>query len=68
MGFLRVAQARRRDFAALVARLLREQPRCAMPDLLNALVAAGEPVRVVYGTGNWLDIDSLADLVVAGSF
>ena len=68
MGFLRVSRERRRDFSAAVDRLLRENPRSSMADLLNALVAAGESVRVVYGTGNWLDIDSLADLVVAGSF
>jgi phosphoenolpyruvate phosphomutase len=68
MGFLRVSHARRRDFLAMVDRLLQQHPRSGMPDLLNALVAAGEPIRVVYGTGNWLDIDSLADLVVAGSF
>jgi phosphoenolpyruvate phosphomutase len=68
MGFLRVSRARRRDFSAAVDRLLRENPRSSMADLLNALVAAGESVRVVYGTGNWLDIDSLADLVAAGSF
>jgi len=68
MGFLRVSHARRRDFAAAVDRLMQQDPRSGMPDLLNALVGAGESIRVVYGTGNWLDIDSLADLVVAGSF
>jgi phosphoenolpyruvate phosphomutase len=68
MGFLRVSHARRRDFSDAVDHLLRQNPRSGMPDLLNALVAAGEPIHVVYGTGNWLDIDSLADLVVAGSF
>ncbi len=68
MGFLRVSRARRADFAALVASLLQRDPHAGMTDLLNALVAAGEPVHVVYGTGNWLDIDSLADLVAAASF
>jgi phosphoenolpyruvate phosphomutase len=68
MGFLRISRARRRDFSAILDRQLQRNPRCGMPDLLNALVAAGEPVRVLYSTGNWLDIDSLADLVAAGSF
>ena len=68
MGFLRVSRARRRDFSALVDRVLQQNPRSSMPELLNALRAAGESIRVVYGTGNWLDIDSLDDLVVAGSF
>ena len=68
MGFLRVAGARRADLVSLVQRLTAADPRAGMPQLLNALVAAGERVHVVYSTGNWLDIDSLADLVLAGSF
>jgi phosphoenolpyruvate phosphomutase len=68
MGFLRVAGPRRRDLRTIIQQLLADNPRAAMSDLLNALVARGEPVRVVYGTGNWLDIDSLGDLVLAGSF
>ena len=36
--------------------------------LLAALAADGESIRVVYTTGHWLDIDSLEDLVAAGSF
>ncbi len=68
MGFLRVAASRRTDFTRLVDEMIVERPRASMRDLLNALVAAGERVCVVYGTGNWLDIDSLDDLVVGGSF
>ena len=68
MGFLRVGRGRRRDFLAIVERVLQQDRRCGMPDLLNAVVAAGESVRVVYGTGHWLDVDSLADLIAAGSF
>lgn len=68
MGFLRVGAARRRDLSALVHEVLLRHPRGGIPDLLNALVARGESVRVVYGTGNWLDVDSLADVVAAGSF
>jgi phosphoenolpyruvate phosphomutase len=36
--------------------------------LMNALVRAGETVRVLYTTGGWLDIDSVEDIVLAGSF
>jgi phosphoenolpyruvate phosphomutase len=39
-----------------------------IPDLVNALVRSGRKVRVLYTTGNWLDIDSLDDLVLAGRF
>lgn len=40
----------------------------SMGDLFNRMVAAGLPVRVVYTTGHWLDIDEVDDLVLAGSF
>ncbi len=39
-----------------------------IPELVNALLASGQRVRVLYTTGNWLDIDSLDDLVLAGRF
>ncbi len=39
-----------------------------MNDLFNRLTAAGHKIRVVYTTGNWLDIDDVDDLVLAGSF
>lgn len=68
MGFLRVGAARRRDLSAIVHQVLQSHPRGGIPDLLNALVAGGERIRVVYGTGNWLDVDSVADLIAAGSF
>jgi hypothetical protein len=68
MGFLRVSAPRRGEVKALVRMLVERDASSGVPDLLNALVANGETVRVVYSTGNWLDIDSLADLVVAGSF
>jgi phosphoenolpyruvate phosphomutase len=37
-------------------------------DLLNRLVQAGEEVRVLYTVGNWIDIDSVEDLVMAAKF
>ncbi len=39
-----------------------------MNDLFNRLIAAGQRIRVIYTTGNWLDIDDVDDLVLAGSF
>ena len=68
MGFLRVSATRRSELTALVQSLVESDPQSGVPDLLNALVARGAGVRVVYSTGNWLDIDSVADVVVAGSF
>jgi phosphoenolpyruvate phosphomutase len=68
MGFLRVSKTRRDDLRRLVRRVLERDPRASVPSLLNALVAEGESIRVVYSTGNWLDIDSLDDLVLGGSF
>jgi phosphoenolpyruvate phosphomutase len=68
MGFLRIAASRRQDFARLIGEVIDGNARASMCDLLNVLVARGEHVRVVYGTGNWLDIDSLDDLVAAGRF
>ena len=39
-----------------------------IPTLLGHLVRRGENVRVLYSTGHWLDVDSLDDIVAAGSF
>lgn len=39
-----------------------------VPTMLNELVGRGETVRVLYSTGHWLDVDSLDDIVAAGSF
>ncbi|MGE0484793.1 MAG: phosphoenolpyruvate mutase [Gammaproteobacteria bacterium] len=49
--------AGREDFAAL-----------GMGDLLNDLIAAGHPVRVIYVHGHWMDVNSLRDLEHAGQF
>jgi phosphoenolpyruvate phosphomutase len=39
-----------------------------LPDLLNALVARGNPVHVWYVHGHWLDVNSAKDLESAGNF
>ena len=39
-----------------------------VPALLGELVRRGEKIRVLYSTGHWLDIDSLDDILAAGSF
>jgi len=70
MGFLRVAApALPRVRAAVAALAGRPGGRAAtLPDLLNELTAQGDAVRVIYTTGHWLDVDSLEDVVAAGSF
>ncbi len=37
-------------------------------DLFNELLRRGHRVRVVYTTGHWLDVDTLDDVLAAGSF
>jgi len=44
------------------------QRKAKLPALLNRLAAAGERIRVIYTSGNWLDVDSLDDVVSAATF
>jgi phosphoenolpyruvate phosphomutase len=70
MGFLRVNAKAVPRFSALVQDMA-SQPanrQAKLHELLNVLVARGEKVRVVYTTGHWLDVDSLADVLAAGQF
>ena len=39
-----------------------------VPVLLGELVRRGEKIRVLYSTGHWLDVDTLDDILAAGSF
>ena len=39
-----------------------------MTDLLNHLVESGKPVKVLYISGHWLDVNSLVDLSQASDF
>jgi phosphoenolpyruvate phosphomutase len=70
MGFLKcggrgVAVLREATAAALAS----AGPGAAtMRTLFAELIARGERVGVIYTSGHWLDIDSLDDVVAAGSF
>jgi len=44
------------------------EPRPPVSRLLNRLVEGGVEVRVCYTAGNWLDVDSLYDVIQAGKF
>jgi len=70
MGFLKVAKGSCALLRQVVADVLAGTGgrTSKIPDLVNALMARGQRVRVLYTTGNWLDIDSLDDLVLAGRF
>ena len=70
MGFLKIsAPALPRVRAAIDALVESSGKRKAkLPDLLNQLVSQKETVRVIYSTGHWLDVDSVEDVVTAGSF
>jgi phosphoenolpyruvate phosphomutase len=70
MGFLRVAAPALPRLRAVVAALAADPAnrRAKLHHLLAELVRRGEKVRVVYTTGHWLDVDSLDDVVAAGSF
>jgi phosphoenolpyruvate phosphomutase len=70
MGILRA----RGPALAMIRRVVLEmialpQNRTAkLHNLLSELVRRGERVRVIYTTGHWLDVDSLADVLAANRF
>lgn len=70
MGLLKVKASARQELRAAARELVvdRGLRQAKLLDLLNALVASGRRVRVVYTTGHWLDVDSLDDVVAAGEF
>jgi len=69
-GLLRVSESALPRFRAKVAAMADDNAnvKAKLHHLLSALAADGESIRVVYTTGHWLDIDTLDDLVAAGSF
>jgi len=69
-SLLRVSQSALPRFRAKAAELAADDnnKKAKLHHLLAALAADGESVRVIYTTGHWLDIDTLDDLVAAGSF
>ncbi|MCL1818298.1 MAG: phosphoenolpyruvate mutase, partial [Spirochaetaceae bacterium] len=70
VGALRVKAEKFSVFTAAAAKVLSgEDGRNAeIGHLMNLLAQSGETVRVLYTTGGWLDIDSVEDIVLAGSF
>jgi phosphoenolpyruvate phosphomutase len=70
MGILRVSAPALPRFRRAVAELtgLLEGRRAPLHRLLTHLVREGQEIRVAYTTGNWLDVDSIDDVIAAGSF
>lgn len=70
MGFLKVSPAAATLIAAVITELL-AQPgnrKATIPHLIQELLKRGQPIRVLYTVGHWLDINSLEDVVQAGEF
>jgi len=70
MGILRVSASGFPVFAELVSELAAqpENRHAKLHLLLDELVRLEQQVRVIYTIGHWLDVDSLDDVLAAGSF
>lgn len=70
MGFLKVSPGAARLITDLIAEMLAEpaNQKAGIPQLLQELLKRQYPVRVLYTVGHWLDINSMEDVVLAGSF
>jgi len=70
MGLLRVSANSLPLFSELVGELaaMPANRQAKLHHVLDELVRRGQTVRVVYTTGHWLDVDSLDDVLAAGSF
>jgi phosphoenolpyruvate phosphomutase len=71
MGLMKVSSEGARILSALLTRLAADPAKLRtmnLAALLRELLAEGKEIRVIYGSGNWLDIDSVEDLLAAGSF
>ena len=70
MGLLKVSKQAVPRLKRLVAEICSgaDGRNATLPILLNTLVHQEEAIRVVYTTGHWLDVDTVDDIVAAGSF
>ena len=69
-GILRVSTAAIPALREAVSGLLKtpEGRTAKLHVLLGQLVERGNPIRVLFTNGHWLDVDSLDDVVAASSF
>lgn len=70
MGFLKVSAGATKLITDIIVELLRNPAnrKANISQLLQELLRRRYPVRVLYTAGHWLDINSLDDVVQAGSF
>jgi phosphoenolpyruvate phosphomutase len=70
MGFLKVSPAATALITDVIVELLAKPAnrKANISQLLQELLKRQYPIRVLYTAGHWLDINSLDDLVQAGSF
>ncbi|MEC9376091.1 MAG: phosphoenolpyruvate mutase [Pseudomonadota bacterium] len=70
MGIMRVASRSMPILRSITEEILSDQSNreAKLHHLLSEIVQRNISVRVIYTTGHWLDIDSLEDVVAAGSF
>ena len=70
MGFLKVSSSAMPGFRAVVSKLMEnpENRQAKLFKLLSELTSHQQEIQVMYTTGHWLDVDSVDDLVTAGSF
>ncbi|TDI43643.1 MAG: phosphoenolpyruvate mutase [Acidobacteria bacterium] len=71
MGFLHVSEKGAEILRKALERIVANpeaKEKMDMGGLMRALIEEGHEIRVLYTTGNWLDIDSVEDVVFGNSF
>ncbi|MEO7861893.1 MAG: NTP transferase domain-containing protein, partial [Nitrospirales bacterium] len=70
MGFLKVSPNAVTLITDIIVEVLAKPAnrKAGIPQLLQELVKRQYPIRVLYTAGHWLDINSIEDVVQAGSF
>lgn len=71
MGFLKVSAAGAAFLCEMLERLFAAGPSpqpMELGPLVRLILDAGKQIRVIYTTGNWLDVDSIDDVLAGSSF
>jgi len=70
MGFFKVSSKANGQLREIILEILSSPANrtAGMPYLFQELLRQNHPIRVLYTVGHWLDINSLDDVVQAGSF
>ena len=70
MGFFKVSPNAVSDITEIIVELLAQPAnrKAGIPKLLQELLKREYPLRVLYTAGHWLDINTLEDVVQAGTF